>query len=228
MLENFFLAVASSVVTSLVFGGGIAGVIVWLSKTWLSERIKNQIKSEYDQKLETHKAELKRDSDILIERTRSKLSISAKENELKFARLQERRAEVIAEVYAKIHKLYFLFGACILMFSRGDAAGNNSRLDAATAARSDLYQYYSVRIIFLPQKTAENLQKLDEEITMTLGKFARRVNNTEQWNDKTDQDWIEICNHMTGEIKNIKIELENEFRQLMGDNTLSSSDEDLS
>jgi hypothetical protein len=72
--------------TSAITAGGIATLIYFTGKTWITERIKNVIKHEYDEKLESHKAQLrtsverdlethkdqlKRDSEVQLERLRA-------------------------------------------------------------------------------------------------------------------------------------------------------------
>lgn len=43
---------------NVLSGGATGGLIVWLLRGWISERLKHSIQHEYSQKLETHKAEL--------------------------------------------------------------------------------------------------------------------------------------------------------------------------
>ena len=61
----------TSIVSSVTLSGILCGAIVWLSRTWITERLKNAIKNEYDEKLESHKAKLKAEHDIAIERLRT-------------------------------------------------------------------------------------------------------------------------------------------------------------
>lgn len=50
-----------------IVSGGIGGaILVWLSKKWISERIKQSIEHEYSQKLETHKAQLQADMQAVL------------------------------------------------------------------------------------------------------------------------------------------------------------------
>ena len=70
---------AIQVITSASVSTALAALLLWLTKSWISERLKNAIKNEYDQKLESHKAQLKAQSDVEIEKLRSQLSISATE-----------------------------------------------------------------------------------------------------------------------------------------------------
>jgi len=42
-----------SVLASIAASGALVGVLVWLSKEWISARLRSSIQHEYDQKLET-------------------------------------------------------------------------------------------------------------------------------------------------------------------------------
>lgn len=46
----------------------LAGGLLWFTRTWVGERLKNAIKHEYDHKLEAHKATLKAESDTALAR----------------------------------------------------------------------------------------------------------------------------------------------------------------
>jgi len=62
-LASLFLAtITSGVVTSL---------ILYLAKSWITERLKQAIAHEYAQKLEAHRAALKSDYDVQLERLRA-------------------------------------------------------------------------------------------------------------------------------------------------------------
>jgi diphthamide synthase (EF-2-diphthine--ammonia ligase) len=43
--------------------GVVSAAVVWVSKEWLSQRIKSQIESEYEHRLESYKAQLKGEYD---------------------------------------------------------------------------------------------------------------------------------------------------------------------
>jgi hypothetical protein len=45
-------------ILSIFSGGATGALLVWLLRGWISERLKQSIRHEYSQKLETHKAEL--------------------------------------------------------------------------------------------------------------------------------------------------------------------------
>ena len=62
-----------SIISSAVVSSALAGMLVWLSREWISARLKASIQHEYDQKLEAHKAQLKSENDIALLETKSRL-----------------------------------------------------------------------------------------------------------------------------------------------------------
>lgn len=55
-----------NIISSAAVSGALSGALIWLSRNWISERLKNSIKHEYDQKLEAHKAKLKIENDVAL------------------------------------------------------------------------------------------------------------------------------------------------------------------
>lgn len=54
-IQNFALTILSSVGVSVAF----SGTVIWLARTWISERLQSSIKHEYDQRLAALNAELR-------------------------------------------------------------------------------------------------------------------------------------------------------------------------
>lgn len=59
---------------SILSGGLGGGLLVWLLRSWISERLKQSVRHEYSQKLETHKAELKAEYEKQLELYRVELN----------------------------------------------------------------------------------------------------------------------------------------------------------
>ena len=62
MLTDFALTVISSAAVSLA----LSGLLLWITKTWIGERLKGAIKDEYNTKLESHKAQVKAEFDTQL------------------------------------------------------------------------------------------------------------------------------------------------------------------
>ena len=116
--------------------------MIWLTKSWISERLKNSIKNEYDEKLETHKAQLKAQADIESERLRSQLSIAATEHQVKFSSLHDKRAEVIAELYGLLVQAHWDAGSFISPVEFGGEPTKKEKYVTAMNAIADFFRFF--------------------------------------------------------------------------------------
>ena len=110
-MEFIEYVLASATISTL-----LVTALGWATKSVISERLKNAIKHEYDEKLATHKAELKAQSEVEIERLKSDLSISAFEHQVKFTNLHEKQAEIIAKTYALLKDFHAKLGDYVAIF----------------------------------------------------------------------------------------------------------------
>ena len=184
-------------------------------RSWISERLKNAIKSEYDQKLETHKSQLKAQSDIEMEKFKSSLSITAAERHVKFSKLHEERAKVIADTYALLKDVYVSVQDYVSIVELVGIKPRDERRKIASDAHLALRQYYPKKIIYIPKTTVEKLVAIDMELVKTFNEFARNIDIQNGTGDS--KKWYDIFEKMQGEMKEALNDLEDEFRKLLGD-----------
>ncbi|HCO22470.1 MAG TPA: hypothetical protein DIT97_05180 [Gimesia maris] len=211
MYESIVTILASAGVSSV-----LTGLILWLTKSWITERLKNAIKHEYDQKLETHKAELKALHDIALEQMKSDLRLNAFQQETRFADLHARRAETIAETYGWLRNLHTLTRRYIGEFGfEGQPSLADRRKDVGKALEN-FEEFYLPREIFLPAATANRINDFRNKHFKVIYKFKTGV---EQGRDeRTGKDsWDDSVDMMDNDVTPIFEELKNEFRQLLGD-----------
>lgn len=204
------------VITSAAVSVALSGLLLWMIRSWLSERLKNAIKHEYEQKLETHKTQLKAQSDVELEKLRSQLNITATEHEVRFSRLHEKRAEVISETYSLLKELYMRLGDYVKIFEPAGDTPKEQRRDAARTAFQNFRGYYVNRVIFFPKATANKLEQIELELVKTFNEFFFTVDMGKGLESTTNK-WMEIFERVQGEIKAALTELEDEFRRLLGD-----------
>lgn len=194
-----------TIITSASVSALLTGLLLWLAKSWISERLKNAIKSEYDQKLETHKAELKAESDVATENLKSRLSITAIEHQVRFSRLHETRAEVIAETYALLRDLYEKVADYVKIFEpAGDRPKEERRKDVISALNA-LRAYYPKKQIFLPKETAIKVRNIDTELTQATSQFVYGVEFSKRNENESTKTWMEIFQRMNGKIRSCSI-----------------------
>jgi len=213
MLTNFLTQLFASASVSVA----LSGLLIWITKSWISARLQQAIKSEYEQKLETHKAQLKAQSDVELEKLRSRLSISAIEHEVRFSRLHEKRAEVIAQTYTLLKNLYLRLANYVKVFEPAGESPKEHRRKEAADAHQTFRSYYTTRLIFLPKATASKLEDIDSQLVKTLNEFALSVEMSQNASGDSIKKWMQIFDRVNGEIKDALGELEDELRRLIGD-----------
>lgn len=55
-----------TIISSATVSSALVAILIWLSREWISTRIKSSIQYEYDQKLEVHKAQLKAENEVAL------------------------------------------------------------------------------------------------------------------------------------------------------------------
>jgi hypothetical protein len=136
------------------------------------------------------------------------------ERQLRFAKLHERRGEVIAATYAALQEMIVALADYTKMF---EMAGGPSRAERGkkfvAAANSFITQFRSTKI-FLPKATAEMVDKIFHEVRDAHIDFMFGVDGAE----KADvQTWRAVYERVEALAKVAIVELEDELRRLLGD-----------
>jgi hypothetical protein len=194
----------------------LSSFLIWITRSWLSERLSQSIRSEYNQKLETHKAQLKASSDVEIERLRSQLSISATEHQVRYTKMHEARAEAIAETYSLLKELYICLDDYIKVFEPAGDVVREQRRERAYEALIKFKSYYPAKLIFLPSDVADHLAEIDRELTMAFNEFFLGVERAQAAGSEDVSMWIRIIDRINTEIQPAYKSLETEFRKLIG------------
>ena len=187
-----------AVLASMAASGGLTALLVWLTKTWLTERLKNAIKYEYDQKLEAFKLTVQSEHNIALERIRSDLRMTAFEHETRFAKLHERRAEAIAEMHAHLQDL-------LVEITRYKNRGDNSpSIDEVDAEIKKCLKHFSHKKIYLPDE-------IEKQLNAFLNKLIKMLSV-----DSQDFDFDKSLSPLLQDLKM-------EFRRLLGDEPAGES-----
>ena len=198
------------VLSSGIAGGALAGAVVWLSKSWISERLKRSIQYEYDQKIETIKAQFSAENSISVEKLRADLRIEAHQRETLFATLHAKRAEVIGEMHALIQGV----AVSISQYIRQRKEGRNARdfLRHLNQASEQFSAYFQKNKIYLPR----DLDRLTLETYRECTELGRQVHKL------TDQQIMQgLAEPLYENFQNVNRQnfevLKTRFRAILGD-----------
>lgn len=237
---------ALSILSSAAVSATLSGLVIWLTKTWISERLKSSIKNEYDEKLETHKAQLKAQTDTETERLKAQLkaqsdaeteklkaqlNVTSAEHQIRFSGLHAKRAEVIAEIYASLVQAHW-DGASFA--SPAEFSGEPSKREKYATAMESLTKFYRTferNRIYLPEKVCLLIDPLIESMRSKVIIYGTYLDyDTPGALDETLREkhrvWMESWKFFEKEVPIARRALEQELRSLLGDASSNSTEQD--
>lgn len=194
------LHVVWGVVASI--GGGAVIVFAlsgWLGRVW-ADRLMAGEKAKHDTLLELLRADIRK---------------VAFESEIRFSKLHEKRAEVIADLYSKLVD----FVGAAEQFLYGGASVDSEKHQLYVVRQKDLYDTFSKNQIYFPTALCDALSNFIFELhrltneKYILGSYQPMTpEETKDLRDTLRNRWKAI----TVDVPNLKEQLTEEFRRLLG------------
>jgi len=221
-----FIDFLISTISSAVVSTALTSLLFFLLKSSISERLKNAIKSEYDEKLESHKAQLqmelemlkvklKSDSDVEQERLRSQLQIIAAQENTMFTRLHERRMEAIEVVYSNILSAHGAVGRYIDKFQMVGAPSDEENLKKVQEAYGIFKTMFVEKQLFLPRRIAAAIGQLDDIFLSITNQFTLIVKADPK--RPNTEVWMKLIERFQTEVTKVIEELNEDMRVALGD-----------
>lgn len=199
---------------TIVSSVGLSGLLLWLTKSWISERLKGAIRDEYDQKLETHKAQLKCVYDKEIEQLKAQLQIAAAEQSIRLSRVFERTAETIATTYAKL----LAFNTAALNYTQlMEPSDDPKRLELREIVQdkaADFVEFYLPSQIYIPKTTRVKIAIFYNHLDHLTRRFAQSL-LLDAKNENVDE-WAKTYNKLHDQIPELLTSLEEDFQRILG------------
>lgn len=191
-------------------------------------------KKELEQDLENHKQNLERENrnlqlslDKNLEAYKSRLEILRLEFQVQFAELHAKRSEIIAELYKYLTELnasMLNLTARIHGVVQDAEKEEQKRIERANKAYIEFYNYYYPHRIFFSQIIASKLDKIQAfvwdkawDFNYIKGQIGSGQLDPSSWKSFSD-DLKKISKEVHKEIPDALKDLEDEFRELLGVN----------
>jgi len=155
-MRELLIQIATSAGTSVL----LLAALGWLLRSWIAERLKSAVKHEYDERLESHKAQLKVDYDKEIARLNFQFTQTTIEHQVRFSGLYAKRADVISHAYSllvKAHREAHYFASPI-QYLGGPEVEN--QYVAAMNALSTFFDYFDENQLWLPTSVCTKINPL--------------------------------------------------------------------
>lgn len=154
-----------------VGGGGVClAAAAWLLRTVIADRLKAnsdieiaRVQNALSRDLKAFEMQLKSRSDVEIERLKTALQVNAAEHQIRFSKMHERQADVIAEVYKLLVQAQRDGLQYIYQLGKVPPEKEGAEPPAIQSLRT-LDGYLDTHRIYLSEKTCNLLENISEKL----------------------------------------------------------------
>lgn len=189
------------------------------AKTWITDKIKGQIKHEYDAKLEILKTNLSTEHDKNLELLKNELKL----NQMTFSKLQEERATVIKNTYSKLEILWGNIFSLTSPLQLTGEASIDEKDEKVVEAGKDFITYFSINKIFFEKQLCEKIDEVSKIMSSCrhwfiqghhFGKDPVSSKSALEFSEWKVKSWEKLEKLLPP----LKSEIEDHFRKLLGVN----------
>lgn len=199
----------------LAFGGNAAllAVLGILGKSLLDKMIARDTKQ--------FEAELQAKSNATIEYLKNELQLHTIEHQVRFSRLHEKRATVIADIYSHLVEMLWEAESFLSPMEWVGEPSKEEKHATATARLVDFYRYFDKHRIYLPSEICLSLENLLLEVRSHVIKFGtyvkyKSISSNERTMEEKEKAWNEGWDAIKNQVPLARQKLEDEFRLLLG------------
>jgi len=199
----------------LALGGNLALVAVlgWLSKSLISQLLAKDI--------ESFKIALKSESESASEKLRHELEKAMIEHQVRFSKLHEKRAEVIAELYSLLVQAYWDLQSFV---SPAEWAGEPNKQEKFASAMNSVaafYHFFDKHRIYIPEGLCAQIDEFVREMRKRAIGFGVYVEYNDeslppQAMERKHNAWTDAWEYFEKKVPDAKNALENELRTILG------------
>jgi len=190
---------------------GITALVVSLIGLFIQTLITHSIRVEFERKLETHKAHIKRENDIQLEAFKAGLA----EQHFRFSHVFERTATTIETIFKNLLEL----GQAVQDYSKNEELEKEDKVfDKFLEKNNQFYEHYYRNRIYIPKSTTKQIETFAASIHERLKKHAILILRKDSFPEKT-ADIKKIRDYLLGldkKITELLDILETDFRNIFG------------
>jgi hypothetical protein len=213
-----------TIIAAITTSGMLSGILIWLTKGWISERLKASIAHEYAQKHETYKSELKASHNIAIEHLRTDLTITANTHSIQYKLLQEKRGEVIAEIYLLLSEVESQARLLANPLIEPEEPPKAETYRKTANHIYKLFETYNKYRIYLTEDTCVKLDEFIQQSRLPLSffKVVNQFNSQDPSGENTvlqselKDKFMKVWDEVETKVPNARKAVEIEFRKTLG------------
>lgn len=200
----------------LKFIGG--GSVVIITVAWLIKALINNILSK---DVEAYKTKLKAEYDFKIEEFRTELHKTAYEHEIRFSRLHDKRAKIIADFYGLLDEAVGTVERFVHPVELVGDIDRKQKYEKAMDTMIAMIRYYRKHKIFFSSSLCKIIDNFIEKIWKPTMEFSTYVVHGDDFHRGTGKDkldaWMKAWDFVSkNDVPPAKAALEDEFRKILG------------
>ena len=145
-----------------------------------------------------------------LEKFKTDLRTAAFEQETRFARLHERRAEVIAELYKRLARMNQRFESYLSPLQVGDEDAHSEKGKEAATCANDFFDYFNESRIYLDGPLCAEIAELGVKVRHAWVDFAVPPDQ------RRGKRWLDVWNKFGQDIPPLRQSIERRFRDMLG------------
>lgn len=178
-------------------GSAAVGLVARYGIDRFSEVVEEGIGQFFDKEMARYKAELENEQVV-------------------FSQLHEERASIIIELYQRF--ILFEQDMRALTTEMANGSSTDELLQKATRSGNDFSKHYMENKIYFPPTTCDAVESLQDEMNGVFADFRAGTPHGSRPEQRADvENWLSNWQNVTeDEVPELKRELENHFRELLG------------
>jgi hypothetical protein len=153
---------------------------------------------------------------MAIERLKSDLQIAASERQVRFARLHEKVAEVVAEVYSRLFRFTTAVDKYVAELELAGAPSKKELRIAVGDAMTNFTDYYKPHALYLPKTLANQTKAYSDKLFNCARDFKLGVEEGGDARSPNTDTWRRVATEMRKEAPALFLAIEDEFRKMLG------------
>lgn len=149
---------------------------------------------------------------------RHTLDRTAFEHQTRFAKMHEKRAEVITEVYRRLAETHRTFVALVNPYGHGGEPPKEHMAETTRETLNDFIVYLDNNRVFLDQRLCEQIDEFVRQLKTTYYGFqhSQDLRRSIRDSEKGIDCWDEALKQMEEQVPSLRRAIETEFRRLIG------------
>ena len=210
-----------NVLLSILTSGVVSSLVILALKTGIKTKIESAIRSQYDEKIERLRNELKRETELELAKARGEIQAEVDYRATKAKYIYERKLKALCETYSKLATLEKLLGEYVTYWGETRGEERESARKAFAKGFVEFEDCFVPNRIFFPENLAEKITDLKNNYHKIATEFMIHVeqpnNSFGPPSQKSTEKWVAANEYVTEESPKVRREIERALRQEFGD-----------